>query len=69
MRQRPGRTPTNCTAWGAAYGVSKLRFASPGRLIGDMDEDRDVIDVVLFQRDIEDVLGVFEAGKLQTTDM
>lgn len=43
---------------GAEYGVSALRFASLGRIIGHLDEDRGMGDMVLFQRDIEDLLGV-----------
>ena len=42
---------------GAGYGISDLRFASPGRLIGHMDEHRDLTDMALFQRDVEDLLG------------
>ena len=42
---------------GAGYGISELRFASLGRLIGHMDEDRDLTDMALFQRDVEDLLG------------
>lgn len=41
----------------AGYGISGLRFASPGRLIGHMHEDRDLTDMALFQRDVEDTLG------------
>jgi hypothetical protein len=43
---------------GAVYGVSNLRFASAGRLLGHLDEDRGLADMALFQRDIEDLLGV-----------
>ena len=42
---------------GARYGITGLRFASTGRLIGHMAEERDLTDMALFQRDIEDVLG------------
>lgn len=41
----------------ANYGISELRFASPGRIIGHLADDRDVGDMVLFQRDVEDLLG------------
>lgn len=43
---------------GLEYGVSDLRFASPGRIIGHLADDRGMGDMVLFQRDIEDLLGV-----------
>jgi hypothetical protein len=42
---------------GAGYGVSNLRFASPGRILGHLDDDRGLADMALFQRDIEDLLG------------
>ena len=42
---------------GAGYGVSRLRFASPGRLIGHLDEDRDLGDMADFQIAVEDLLG------------
>lgn len=42
---------------GARHGVSELRFASLGRLIGHLDEDRGMGDMALFQRDVEDLLG------------
>lgn len=42
---------------GAGYGVSNLRFASPGRILGHLHEDRGLADMALFQRDIEDLLG------------
>lgn len=42
---------------GTQFGVSDLRFASPGRLIGHMDEDRDLGDMADFQLAIEEVLG------------
>ena len=41
----------------AEHGVSDLRFASPGRIIGHLADDRDLADMALFQRDIEDALG------------
>ncbi|MDQ6851454.1 MAG: hypothetical protein M3070_16240 [Actinomycetota bacterium] len=43
---------------GAGYGISDLRFASPGRIIGHLKADRGMGDMALFQRDIEDLLGV-----------
>lgn len=42
---------------GAQYGVNELRFASPGRLLGHMDEDRDLGDMADFQLAIEQLLG------------
>jgi hypothetical protein len=33
----------------AAYGVTNLRFASPGRLLGHVAEDRDLMDVAAFE--------------------
>lgn len=41
----------------AGYGISDLRFASLGRIIGHFAEDRDLGDMVMFQRDVEDLLG------------
>lgn len=39
------------------YGVSDLRFAGPGRLIGHMDDDRGLGDMADLQLAIEDLLG------------
>lgn len=41
----------------AQHGISDLRFASLGRLIGHMDADRDLGDMADFQLAIEDLLG------------
>lgn len=41
----------------ARYGISALRFASPGRLVGHLDEDRDMGDMADFQIAVEDLLG------------
>ena len=43
---------------GAEHGISQLRFASPGRLVGHMDEDRDMGDMADFQLAVEGLLGV-----------
>ncbi|MGH3264118.1 MAG: hypothetical protein ACRDNS_19220 [Trebonia sp.] len=40
----------------AEYGITALRFASPGRLVGHMDDDRDMGDMVDFQLAVEDLL-------------
>lgn len=40
----------------AAHGISALRFASPGRLVGHMDDDRDMGDMADFQIAVEDLL-------------
>lgn len=39
------------------YGISALRFASPGRLVGHLDDDRDMGDMADFQIAVEDLLG------------
>jgi hypothetical protein len=43
---------------GAQYGISGLRFASPGRIIGHLETDRDLTDMVQFQQAVQDLLGV-----------
>lgn len=42
---------------GARHGITALRFASPGRLVGHVDEDRDMMDMADFMADVEDELG------------
>lgn len=37
--------------------MSALRFASLGRIVDHLDDDRGMGDMALLQRDIEDVLG------------
>lgn len=36
-------------ALAAEYGIASLRFASPGRLVGTVAEDRDAFDVADFE--------------------
>ena len=44
-------------ALAADHGISDLRFASPGRLVGRVAEDKDLLDVVAFDLAAEDLLG------------
>lgn len=39
------------------HGIDTLRFASPGRLVGHVAEDRDLFDVFAFQREAGELLG------------
>ena len=39
------------------HGISELRFASTGRLVGRVSEDRDLLDVASFDADASDLLG------------
>ena len=41
----------------AQYGITALRFASPGRLVGHVAEDRDFLDVVDFDVAARELLG------------
>ena len=41
----------------ARYGVSDLRFASPGRLVGTVAEDRDALDTADFEIAARALLG------------
>lgn len=41
---------------GARHGITALRFASPGRLVGHVDDDRDMGDMADFMADVEDQL-------------
>jgi len=41
----------------AEHGVSELRFASPGRLVGRVADDRDLLDMVAFDLAAEALLG------------
>jgi hypothetical protein len=41
----------------ARHGISRLAFASPGRLRGHVAEDRDLFDMFEFQREATDLLG------------
>lgn len=47
----------------AAYGVSELRFASPGRLVGHVAEDKDALDTADFEIAARAALGA-EIGLL-----
>jgi hypothetical protein len=38
------------------HGISALRFAAPGRLVGHLDEDRDMGDMADFQIAVEKLL-------------
>jgi hypothetical protein len=53
----------------AKYGITKLAFASPGRLRGHVGDDRDLFDVFEFQRAATELLGaevvVFSDGALR----
>ena len=42
---------------GARYGISELRLAGPGRLVGHLAEDRDLFDVADFETDAAAMLG------------
>lgn len=42
---------------GGSYGVTQLRYASPGRLVGHVAEDKDMLDVVEFDIAATDLLG------------
>ena len=44
-------------ALAAEYGISALRFASPGRLVGHVAEDRDFLDVIDFDLAAKELLG------------
>lgn len=39
------------------FGISELRFASPGRLVGRVAEDRDALDVAEFEVAARRLLG------------
>ncbi|MHB1910938.1 MAG: hypothetical protein ACYCTI_02660 [Acidimicrobiales bacterium] len=39
------------------HGISELRFASAGRLVGKVDQARDLFDVAAFDVEASDVLG------------
>jgi hypothetical protein len=41
----------------AQYGITALRFASPGRLVGHVADDRDFLDVVDFDVAARELLG------------
>jgi hypothetical protein len=51
------------------HGITHLAFASPGRLRGHIADDRDLFDMVEFQRDATDLLGaeitVYSDGALR----
>jgi hypothetical protein len=53
----------------AEHGITGLAFASPGRLIGHVAEDRDLFDMFEFQRAAADLLGaevtVYSDGALR----
>ncbi|MGH3097523.1 MAG: hypothetical protein ACRDMV_16190 [Streptosporangiales bacterium] len=44
-------------ALGERHGISELRYASPGRLLGRVAPDRDLFDVFAFQREASHLLG------------
>lgn len=44
-------------ALAARHGITELRFASPGRLVGHVASDRDLFDVFAFQREAGQLLG------------
>jgi hypothetical protein len=39
------------------YGVTRLRFASAGRLLGSVAEDRDMLDMIDFNIEASELLG------------
>ncbi len=41
----------------AAHGIHQLRFASAGRLLGRVDQDRDLLDMAEFAAAAEQLLG------------
>ena len=41
---------------GAAHGIHELRFASAGRLLGRVDDDRDLLDMAEFAATAEQLL-------------
>lgn len=41
----------------ARHGITSLRFASPGRLVGRVARDKDLLDVATFDADASDLLG------------
>ena len=45
------------TALAAEHGIHDLRFASPGRLVGRVDPDRDALDMAEFAAAAEKLLG------------
>jgi len=44
-------------ALAACHGISELRFASPGRLVGHVAEDRDALDTADFEIAARALLG------------
>ncbi|MBC9957304.1 hypothetical protein [Yimella sp. cx-51] len=44
-------------ALAARYGISELRFASPGRLVGHVADDRDALDTAAFEIAARALLG------------
>ena len=53
----------------ARHGITALAFASPGRLLGHLADDRDLFDMFEFQRAASDLLGaevmVYSDGALR----
>jgi hypothetical protein len=53
----------------ARYGITRLAYASPGRLLGHIADDRDLFDMFEFQRAATDLLGaeitVYSDGALR----
>lgn len=45
------------TALALKHGIRRLRYASVGRLVGTVDEDRDMLDIATFDVEAEDLLG------------
>lgn len=45
------------TAIALKHGIRRLRYASVGRLVGTVDEGRDMLDVTTFDIEAEDLLG------------
>ena len=39
------------------HGIYELRFASAGRLVGRVDDNRDLLDVAAFEVEAEQLLG------------
>jgi hypothetical protein len=48
--QRVRRHAAALIALAAEHGITHLAYASPGRLRGEIDDDRDLFDIFEFQR-------------------
>lgn len=48
---------SSCGGSASGTGISELRYASPGRLLGRVAPDRHLFDVFAFQREASQLLG------------